>query len=497
MFKSFNKNSNSTLIVFILLLFPLFIVNINGHNNWGGDFSQYIHQAVNISNGIAQSEQYYIFNPNYSELAAPNYFPGFPIIISPVISKYGVDYIALAYYMSFLLILLSITWFFLLKKFFNPILSAFSILLVVYSPFFLIFKNEVLADFPFIIFITLSFIFLINILKKDKHFYLNIVLLTLSTSFAILIKPLGLSLIIAYIIYIFLLLFLKPNDYKQFIYGLLTVSILGFICYKVAIPLLLETTEKQDSHFFKLFAWNNMKFIVLHNLSYYYNEFIRIFRTYASEFKLFNTIFMQVVSLSFIYGLYTTIKKGIDFLFIYFIIYLSVVLLFPHQQGVRYILPVFVILIYYILQGIKNAPFPTIKKKYILISLVFIGYILPLRMIIVNFEKANSTYVENWGPLTKEASETFQFISKNTTKEDIIVFYKPRVLALHTKRKSFSNQNNYTDLNQISEDIYQFSPKYILRTIELENNALNIFLENNADLSIVFENEKYTLYQLE
>ncbi len=32
----------------IILLMPLFLININAYHDWGGDFAQYIQQGINI-----------------------------------------------------------------------------------------------------------------------------------------------------------------------------------------------------------------------------------------------------------------------------------------------------------------------------------------------------------------------------------------------------------------------------------------------------------------
>ena len=490
------KTPTAYMILLVILLLPLLLINVTGRNGWGGDFSQYIQQAININENKAQADQYYIFNDKYSELAPPSYYPGFPIMISPIIVKYGVDYKILAYFMSVLLILLSIVWFWFLKIHSSSIVSIFAIILVVYSPYFLSFKNQILADFPFTIFVSLSLLFFLRIEKNIGNTILNTTLLFLSTSLAILIKPLGLSLLFAYMVYLIIVILFKLNNRKKIIYSLLTVSFLSFLVYTFFVPFLLKTTAKQDSHFIYLFDWQNMKHTILGNLDFYYNQFLSIFYLYPNDFLFFNTVLLQVLGLSFLYGLYKSIKKKVDLNLIFILIYLSIVLLFPYQQGARYLIPILIILVHYTLVGFKEIPFSTIKKKYLLIFLIIIGYLLPLRIAIVDFAKTNSRYVNNWGPTSNEAKETFAFIINNIPESDVIVFHKPRVLGLYTRRKSFSNQANYTSIEKINADIYQYESKYILTTDELNNNALNIFLENKK-LDIIFENDKYCLYYLD
>ena len=53
--------SNFSYLILILLLLPVFFINVTDSHDWGGDFAQYISQAKNIVEGNPHYETGYIF----------------------------------------------------------------------------------------------------------------------------------------------------------------------------------------------------------------------------------------------------------------------------------------------------------------------------------------------------------------------------------------------------------------------------------------------------
>src|ERR1035437_2284808 len=87
-------------LLVILLLSPLMFINIRDSHDWGDDFAGYLRQAKNISEGkpFYQSKfEYHEYNPGYSP---PYYSYGFPLLLSPVVKVWGLNFKALDRYMS-------------------------------------------------------------------------------------------------------------------------------------------------------------------------------------------------------------------------------------------------------------------------------------------------------------------------------------------------------------------------------------------------------------
>jgi 4-amino-4-deoxy-L-arabinose transferase-like glycosyltransferase len=81
-----------------LLLFGYFVLGVvtltSGHG-WGDDWAQYVLHAQNIVNGRAYGDTGYLFNPDNPSIGPPNYPPGLPYVLAPVIALFGFNILAL------------------------------------------------------------------------------------------------------------------------------------------------------------------------------------------------------------------------------------------------------------------------------------------------------------------------------------------------------------------------------------------------------------------
>ena len=87
-------------LLVMLVLSPLLLLNIRNSHDWGDDFAGYITQARNIAEGkpfYKTKFEFHDYNPSY---APPYYSYGFPLLLSPVIKHYGLNFHALNRYMS-------------------------------------------------------------------------------------------------------------------------------------------------------------------------------------------------------------------------------------------------------------------------------------------------------------------------------------------------------------------------------------------------------------
>jgi len=118
----------------------------------------------------------------------------------------------------------------------------------------------------------------------------------------------------------------------------------------------------------------------------------------------------------------------------------------------------------------------------ILISCVMIGFNCFIYHI---FDDSN--IIE--GPCTVESSRMFDYISKNTSEEDIIIFGKTRVMTLYTNRTS----KCIVDFNQLMEskaDYFVYSEGFYSPSIISQ-------IENHEErFKLVFQNNKFKIYKI-
>ena len=103
-------------LLVVLILSPLLMINIRNSHDWGDDFAGYIMEARNIAEGKPFYETKMVpqdYMPSY----APQYYSyGFPLLLSPVIKVFGVNFKALDMYMSLWLVLWGVLVFYYLRS---------------------------------------------------------------------------------------------------------------------------------------------------------------------------------------------------------------------------------------------------------------------------------------------------------------------------------------------------------------------------------------------
>jgi hypothetical protein len=88
------------LILLLICTIPLFFMNVHEKHSWGGDdYALYIKEAENISEGKPFYKTGFVFYDRNICYSPPQYPPGFPLLLAPIV-KYGggVSIKALCYY---------------------------------------------------------------------------------------------------------------------------------------------------------------------------------------------------------------------------------------------------------------------------------------------------------------------------------------------------------------------------------------------------------------
>ena len=134
-------------------------------HHWGDDYAQYIREALNLVNGIPFYESSYIYNPLNPEYAPPNYPPGFPLLLAPVVAITGTAIQPMLYLISILLVALLFILYAYYQKHMGLIAAACLSVLSVYCGAVMDLKSHVLSDLPLLVFVSLYFLFR----EKDQN----------------------------------------------------------------------------------------------------------------------------------------------------------------------------------------------------------------------------------------------------------------------------------------------------------------------------------------
>jgi hypothetical protein len=415
-----SNTRRNVIIVSIIALIGIFhLLTLREGHCWGGDFSMYIQHAKNIVEGTEYRNTGYLYNYRYSTLGPETFPPVFPLLLTPVYYWFGLHFIAMK--VELVLLFLIALWF-IYTSFKSelpfPYLAAI-VGILGFNPYFWSFKDNILADIPFLFFIYLSLWFIHRAHQStlSKRFQLfSAVISGFMIYLAYGTRSLGLLLIFCLVIYDFI----RLRKIERF--TIVTIIVFGLFMMVQAI------LSHNDSGYL-----DQLTHITLYTI-------VQNTEIYARQLSLFwdNGFYHSVRHLLFgvtcilaIIGYLTRIRRSITVFEIFLFLYLAAIIIFPFTQ-MRYLIPVFPLYIFYTFVGIHEiARFYRITQERYIFTILLLG-------IVFSYLAKYTTF--DYGPIhegihTKEAIELFTSIKHNTTEQDVIIFQKPRVLALFTERK--------------------------------------------------------------
>jgi hypothetical protein len=482
---SMNWKSVLEYLLLSILLIPVFFINPRKTHDWGGDFAQYIQQAINIVEFKSQNEHHYIYNEEHPMLGPELYPVGFPLLLSPVVALFGNDIPILILYMNFWLLLCGLAFYSVLRGYYKALPAAALVLLLCYMPYLLIFKSEVMADLPFLFFILLAF----RSYSKNSFNYSTALFLII----ACLIKPYGLSLWLALLIDKLVRNWKGKESFelKQiafFIFCLITPMIVNRFIF--GVPSSLEAYTNN-------FSFGNLGETILRNLELYYQPFdnylLLIDPAYETWAALLSILLFSLLFIGFSFRLFL---YGLSSIELFILVHLSLLILFPSQaQAPRYLLTILPFLFIIVNESITpmQMRWPFLKNWpiYIVVSLNLGFYFANIPWINKNFTDPLP------GPQMKESIECFTYLKNNFPKGEELLFKKPRVLGLYTGIDSYSNEP-YQSLEELEIKFESMGTKYFLVNSHNHNEALEerFIPAHNEKLEIKWQNEHFVLYHL-
>lgn len=488
------------LFIIIAITAIIYCISFRNGHNWGGDFSQYIAQAKSIAEGTID-EVVYQSNYRYdmsTHCVGPRLYPwGFPLLLSPVYYLFGLNIFAMKVYVSLFFLLSLLVIFLLFKDKLTYIQTLLLVTIFALNPSFFLFKDNVLSDIPFFFF-SLFTIFLMQRIVINKRIWINrfvsYSLLGFFIFYSYYIRSQGILLVPTLLIcqYIANRDYLKQN-FKSYL-RLNKFDVVPYITFLIFVVVSGSILPVGSSSYLENFSGMSMKSIV-HNLYYYIILPSNFFGPLTASKVLYGiTIPFAVL------GIIKKYKK--DYLYLIYIFFTITLFIFwPGTQGLRFIFSILPFYIYFLFVGLSKISISEIiPAKYnplnlnlahifciviILGSCVDIGYASYYYSI---FDKSN--VIE--GPYTNESIEMFDYISTNTLNDDVIIFWKSRVMTLYTNRRCIL----VSEFDQIIDS----DARYIVCNEEFEkhyNPLIYSIIQNRKEtFKLVFQNNDYEVYEI-
>jgi hypothetical protein len=356
--------------------------------------------------------------------------------------------------------------------------SAAMIALIGFNPFFWDFKDKVVSDIPFTLFVYFSLSLIHQAyqsgkLPKSQLRYAILVGLFIYLSYGT--RSIGIVLIPSLLIYD-IVRSRRPTRFS------VTVTFL-FVLFMMSQTIFLHS----DGSYFDQFAIN-LK-VILHNLFWYATRLSILWDNGHSR-VIHGALYIIVCGLATI-GYLARIRDRITIFEIFLLSYTIPVIIWP-SRSLRLLIPVMPLYIFYAFVGIKGI-FDS-QRKEIEKSAFAIFTVVILVSYVVKFTKVDYGPIDE-GVGKKETVELFDYIIGNTEEGDVFIFRKPRVLSLFTGRSaSVCHQPN--DGESLWDYFHKIGATHLI-TGPSDPAFLELFVEEyEDDFDLVYQNSDFTVYRL-
>ena len=256
--------------------------------------------------------------------------------------------------------------------------------------------------------------------SKKRQYTFHRFIIGIILFFTFFIRTSGLILLLSFFAYELLE---KPRKITLF----RIMPYLSFIFLWGISLLLLPNGEKSHLLFFKdisrITIWQNIEYYAILGSSFF-------------KYTPKALIIYYLISLFFFIGIIKKYREKLFFI-IYFVFTLGLYIIWPFQQGIRFLFPILPLFIYFAIEGTKEV-FSYLSPKnwrrvihsafWLFIVFSFTAASIPLAKNVF----ASKPIAK--GPYDEVSSEMFKYIIQNTSSDSIIAFYKPRVMRLRTGR---------------------------------------------------------------
>jgi len=492
------KNQTYSLLIACIVFAPLLYINVRNSIDWGDDNTQYIHQAINIVEGIPQSQTGYIYNDNYP-VGGPRAYPvGFPLLLAPAYALAGYNLCAFTFVVALISFIMALLMTLFFMRYFRALPAILLTALFVYNPQVLMFKEDVMSDLPFGLFLVAS---TLVYTAPGRRTYGQSALIALLIGMLISIKSIGLFFPMAILADTARIALLRIRGERtgnpeidllhRFIMafgGITLFAVLNLVIFRMP-------SGGGIGDYLNIFNLHQLADTILQNMIKYVEEMRYIFDPQVNDFQ---AVALAAGSMSLALLFFGVVRKfihGFDFVDLLAMCYLSILLVYPYNAGAfRFIMPVGFLVLYYIALGLRSfnpgIPVSGLTKAIVAGGLMFILFLPGLKNILAS-QRFTLT-----GPQEKAPQEAFKWIKANTPADAVIAFAKPRALALYTDRKGFSNPHDQ-DIAPMHVDFMKAGVTHFLVSKSLSDESFMRYIRLSQNrMERIWGNDEFDLYRL-
>lgn len=486
----------------LLVMGLFFMLTIRGGHHWGGDFSMYIHHALNIVEGQPYGDTGYIYNPDDPVLGPREYPPLAPLLMAPVIAAFGVDIHALKVEMLLFIVGAIVIFYFVIRRQFTAPYVLVTFVAVALTPYMWMFKETVGSDAPFLL---VSYaVLLLTLIIGDRHdaglaTWPLAVLLGVLIYIAYGMRTIGIALVpLAFVTDLL-------RDRKVRLDGIIPVLVFIplFILHGMLVPgnsSYLDQLARYDFSLIPGRVWD-------YGRNIYWETFdistLPIGGDGPELLRLLGKAIFAYLLATGVLGLIAKVRKGISAIEVFLAAFLAMLVLWPFISP-RIAAPLIPLLFYYSFAGLAWAAdllagfegirgivkrFEPLKQTLLIGAAVIIGGYYLVSYAMIDYRLPDSP-----GPYDADALALWEVIRTETPPDSVLVFRKPRVLALYSDRAASVYHDAGSDAALLSY-MESIGTDYAVvdRTLD-EDYYLELIEQNGDRFEMVYHNETFTLY---
>ncbi len=462
-----------------------FLLTLRPGHEWsmGDDFAQYILHARNIAQGRPYADTGYLYNPDLAVVGPPAYPPVLPLALAPVWLVFGLDLIAMkALMVAFFVGSLGVVSL-LVRSALAPIERAALVLVVGLNPYFWDFKDYVLSDIPFLFFASTTLLIGAWALPGSSSSaprILPAVVLGFASYLAYGTRTAGVALAVTVVAFDLLTARrLRPAS-------LIATGVFGVLAtvQQVAIPGVDAYLQQLELNPGGLVPQ------LLRNAGALGAGFARLWTDGPSSFLARVALLSGAGAAT--WGYVVRWRHGPSVLEVFLPVYVAVILAWPRGQELRFLIPIVPLLAFYGWIGLRCLPLPAVELRRPaalgLVGVVLLAYAV---------RYTSSVYD---GPIgsgvgAPDTQDLFRFVQHETTPSDVIVFRRPRALALFTDRRSgpFAPGPNRRDVWSYLRDV---GAADAISAPQDRRFWSDLAAQTPQCLAAVYQNPTYVVYRL-
>ena len=408
----------------------------NGHG-WGDDWAQYVLHARNIASVHPYADTGYLFNVDIPNVGPPSYPPGLPLLLTPIFFVFGMDILAFKI-VCFVCTLLALpVTFRLLSLSVDKSIALIAVLLFALHPYVWSIRHGIASEAPYLLFSMLALWWGARSDQRDDKSLSSTaagVLLGFLLYSTVISRSIGITLLPAIMVYGWA----QRKPLSWFVGFILSFSLFVWL---QTLWLVKPTTYENELRVPTMG-------LILSNAN---NYWLSLADLVPMPFGFSRLSAAAVVVLAALGALnltgqrkpigqtsnsVRTLAARVPLILWYLAAYLLALLVAAIEPNSRYLLPILPIVIALAAEGAFS-----IAKRFRLTKriMLYVAVGLAIYWAALYLRKSNDDQA------TCDAClEMFSYVRTNTTPDSVIVFAKPRAMALLGGRASWRPSAKYT-----------------------------------------------------